>query len=126
MTTSIDKANVQTKKVGLDWWGHQMDAKDVPTLDDDGEYSSYAKCSKCGAIENTDESVKVCSKAEYVHISVLSHLKSDLLAQIEREVIGEDDDIDKTMHHDSQVHYLAINFFRKQQRQALKHLKEKV
>lgn len=66
--------NAQSKQVGINWWGHQMDAKDVPTLDDDGEYSSYAKCSKCGAIENTDESVSVCPKAEYVHISVAKKL----------------------------------------------------
>ena len=51
-----------------------MDDKDVPTLDDDGEHSSYAKCSKCGAVENTDESIRVCPKAEYVHISALLSL----------------------------------------------------
>ena len=40
--------------------GHLWNDKDVPTLDDDGEYSSYAKCSKCGAIENTEESIQNC------------------------------------------------------------------
>ena len=43
-----------------DPYGHLWNDKDVPTLDDDGEYSSYAKCSKCGAIENTEESIQNC------------------------------------------------------------------
>lgn len=42
--------------------GHIMDALDKPTLDDEGDYTSYAKCSKCGAVENTDESIMDCSK----------------------------------------------------------------
>lgn len=62
---------VGTKPSGLNWWGHLMNAKDKPTLDDDDDWSSYAKCSKCGTVENTDESIKVCPKAEYIHISVL-------------------------------------------------------
>lgn len=40
--------------------GHLWNDKASPTRDDDGEWSSYAKCSKCGAIENTDESIKDC------------------------------------------------------------------
>ena len=54
-----------------------MSGEDKPTQDDDGDWGSYAKCIKCGAIENTDESVTVCPKAEYVHISVYNKLKSN-------------------------------------------------
>ncbi len=50
------------KKAEADPHGHLWNDKDVPTLDDDGEYSSYAKCSKCGAIENTNESIMDCEE----------------------------------------------------------------
>lgn len=40
--------------------GHLWKDKDVPTQDDEGEWASYAKCSKCGAIENSDESILDC------------------------------------------------------------------
>ncbi len=33
-----------------------------PTEDDEGDWTSYAKCRKCGAVENTDESIKFCPK----------------------------------------------------------------
>lgn len=41
--------------------GHIWDDLDVPTPDDEGEMSSYAKCSRCGAVENTDESILDCT-----------------------------------------------------------------
>jgi hypothetical protein len=40
--------------------GHLMTDKAPPTQDDDGDWGSYAKCSRCGAVENTDESIKDC------------------------------------------------------------------
>ena len=43
-----------------DLHGHSWTDKADPTRDDDGDWSSYAKCSKCGAIENTDDSIKDC------------------------------------------------------------------
>ena len=52
--------NAQMRPKQPDPHGHLWNDKDVPTLDDDGEYSSYAKCSKCGAIENTEESIQNC------------------------------------------------------------------
>lgn len=67
----------QDNRLRLNWWGHDMSGEDKPTQDDDGDWGSYAKCIKCGAIENTDESVTVCPKAEYVHISVYNKLKSN-------------------------------------------------
>ena len=51
--------NVQGKKA-VDLHGHVWNDLDKPTLDDDGEYSRYAKCSKCGAVENTEESIMDC------------------------------------------------------------------
>lgn len=41
-------------------YGHLWNDLDIPTQDDDGDWSSYAKCSNCGAIENTDESIQPC------------------------------------------------------------------
>ncbi len=41
-------------------YGHIWDDKDKPTQDDNGEWGSYAKCSRCGVIENTDESIQKC------------------------------------------------------------------
>ena len=51
--------NGQTKK-SEDLHGHVWDGKDTPTMDDEGDMTSYAKCSKCGAVENSDESIKDC------------------------------------------------------------------
>lgn len=48
------------KKTEEDPHGHLWTDKDTPTLDDEGDYTSYAKCSRCGAVENTDESIKDC------------------------------------------------------------------
>lgn len=45
------------------WHGHLMNAKDIPTQDDGGEWGQYAKCSKCGAVENTDQSIQPCPKS---------------------------------------------------------------
>lgn len=61
---------LQDNNLKLNWWGHDMSGKDKPTLDDEGDLSSYAKCIKCGAVENTDQSIQICPKAEYIHISV--------------------------------------------------------
>lgn len=53
--------NVQMQPKQADPHGHKWDALDVPTEDDDdGEYSSYARCVRCGAVENTDESILDC------------------------------------------------------------------
>lgn len=51
-----------SQKKSVDLHGHLWNAKDKPTLDDEGDYTSYAKCSRCGAVENTDESVQDCTK----------------------------------------------------------------
>lgn len=40
--------------------GHLWNGRDIPTEDDDGEMSRYGRCTKCGAVENTDESVVDC------------------------------------------------------------------
>ena len=42
---------------------HLWNKKAPKTQDDDGEWSSYGMCSNCGAIENTDESIKDCPKS---------------------------------------------------------------
>jgi len=62
----------QDNSLRLNWWGHSMTDKDTPTLDDEGDYTSYAKCATCGAVENTNESVQICPQAKYIHISVLA------------------------------------------------------
>ena len=41
-------------------YGHLWNDKAEPTQDDDGDWGSYAKCSNCGAIENSDESIQMC------------------------------------------------------------------
>jgi hypothetical protein len=55
-----EESNVQTKPAEPDKHGHKWDDEDLPTLDDDGELSCYARCSRCGAVENTDESILKC------------------------------------------------------------------
>lgn len=43
-------------------YGHLMTKLAPPTKDSDGEMTSYAMCSQCGAVENSDESIKDCPK----------------------------------------------------------------
>lgn len=60
--------NIQ-RKAEPDKHGHLWNDRDVSTEDDNGEWGRYAKCSKCGAIENTDESIKNCfnQRKEIMH-----------------------------------------------------------
>ena len=52
--------NTIAYSVSSNKYGHLMNDLDVPTQDDDGVWSSYAKCSRSGAIENTNEAIKNC------------------------------------------------------------------
>lgn len=53
-----------TRYSKLNWWGHEYD---------DRTEDGYGKCRNCGTVENTDESIQVCPKAQFVHISVLEN-----------------------------------------------------
>ena len=49
-------------------FGHQMLGKDEPRMDDEGDMVCYAKCVKCGTVENTKEAATQCTPNPPINI----------------------------------------------------------